>query len=276
MTPAELLDDHARRPRNLGKLPAASAIGDVGSIVAGDALRMYLTIDGGRIAQTRFQVFNCQSQVAATSAVAELTVGRDLAAARSLGVRDVCTHLGGLDHTLLPPQLWGLEALRSALDAWESREPVFDAERDALLCRCFGVAADTVRQTIAIAGATTVEAVGAATRAGTGCGSCQADIRRLIEEKDRPMTAAPTATAKPVPGRIATLHRIQRAVDASFLPELRALGCDLELWDFDGRIVRVKVKGRLLDDETLRTRELTKLETLLKAEIDAGIGVGIV
>ncbi|MBA3686697.1 MAG: iron-sulfur cluster assembly scaffold protein, partial [Planctomycetes bacterium] len=162
MTPAELLDDHQRRPRNLGKLPAASAIGDVGSIVAGDALRLYLSIDGDRITQARFQVFNCQPQVAATSLVTELITGRDLASARTLGVRDVCAQLGGLDSTLLPPQLWGLEALRSALDAWETRDPAFDREADALLCRCYGVAEETVRQAIAIAALTTVEAVGAA------------------------------------------------------------------------------------------------------------------
>ena len=39
MTPVELLEDHARRPRNVGKLLNATAVGDVGSIVVGDALR---------------------------------------------------------------------------------------------------------------------------------------------------------------------------------------------------------------------------------------------
>ena len=42
MTPAELLDDHQRKPRNVGKLLNASAVGDVGSIVVGDALEPFL------------------------------------------------------------------------------------------------------------------------------------------------------------------------------------------------------------------------------------------
>ena len=43
MTPTELYDDHARKPRNVGKLLNASAVGDVGSIVVGDALRFYIS-----------------------------------------------------------------------------------------------------------------------------------------------------------------------------------------------------------------------------------------
>jgi len=47
MNPVDLLDDHTRRPRNLGKLIGASAVGDVGSIIAGDALRFYVVVDAG-------------------------------------------------------------------------------------------------------------------------------------------------------------------------------------------------------------------------------------
>ncbi len=132
MTPAETYDDHARRPRNLGKLAHASAVGDVGSILVGDALRLYLQIDSGRISATRFQVFNAQGQIAAASLVTELAVGRTLDEARALRSSDLCAHLGDLAATALPPQPWGLEALRAAIDAYEGRETVGDAERDAL------------------------------------------------------------------------------------------------------------------------------------------------
>lgn len=276
MTPVDLLDDHARRPRNLGKLIGASAVGDVGSIIAGDALRFYLVVDAGVVTQAKFQVFNCQGQLGATSALTELVIGRTSAAARALGPADVCAHLGGLDHTWLPPQLWGIEALRSALDALESRTPAFDLERDPLLCRCSGVSEQTVREAIAVRALTTIEAVGEATGAGTGCGSCQSDIQKLIAAKDAPRgVAAKPAGGQPVAGRIALLRRIERTVLERFLPEARALGGDLELWDFDGRIVRVKAKGRLAEDETLRAEQLTKLEALLRAEVDPGLAVGL-
>ena len=82
--------------------------------------------------------------------------------------------------------------------------------------------------------------------------------------------------APPCPkATLALLRRIESIVLDRFLPEVRALGGELELWDFDGRIVRVKAKGRLAEDETLRSEQLAKLEALLKAEVDPTIGVGL-
>jgi len=276
MNPVDLLDDHTRRPRNLGKLIGASAVGDVGSIIAGDALRFYVVVDAGVVTQAKFQVFNSQSQLGATSALTELVTGMTLAAARAIGPAELCAHLGGLDHTWLPPQLWGIEALRACLDALDNHTPTFDTERDPLLCRCFAVSEQTVREAIAVGALTTVEAIGAATRAGTGCGSCQGDIQKVIDGKDKPRgVAAKPAAGQPVAGRIALLRRIERIVLDRFTSEVRAVGGELELWDFDGRIVRVKAKGRLAEDEALRIEQLAKLEALLRAEVDPTIGVGL-
>jgi NifU-like protein len=275
MTPVELLDDHQRRPRNLGKLMGASAVGDVGSIVAGDALRFYLLVDGGRITQARFQVFNCQSQLGASSAVSELVVGRTLAEAAACDHAAVAAHLGGLDHVFLPPQLWAVAALRSAIAALEGRETTFDDEREALLCRCHGVPWEQVRQAVTIGGCATVEAVGTATGAGTGCGSCQADIAKVIAGTDAPKPAAKAAAAKPVAGRIALLQRIHALVDEAVLGQLRAAGGDLELWDLDGSLLRVKAMGRLASDEGFRSEQLARLERLLRERIDPALGVAL-
>jgi len=276
MTPVELLDDHQRRPRNLGKLMGSSAIGDVGSIIAGDALRFYILVDGGKITQAKFQVFNCQHQLAASSAVSEMIIGLSLAEAYAVNHVSVQAHLGGLDVTYLPPQLWAVQALRSAIDAYEGREADFDREIEALLCRCHGVPWEQVRQAVTIGSCTTIEAVGEATKAGTGCGSCQADIAKVIAGTDKPKALAKPATAgKPVVGRIAMLMKIQQVVDANILSELRAAGGDLELWDVSGNLITVKVKGRLATDEPFRAEQLARLEALLKERVDPALGVTI-
>ena len=275
MTPVELLDDHQRRPRNLGKLTGSSAIGDVGSIIAGDALRFYITVDAGRITQAKFQVFNCQSQLAASSVVTELALGRTLAEAGAIDHAAVAAHLGGLDPTYLPPQLWGAEALRSAITTLEGREAGFDRETEALLCRCHGVPWEQVRQAVTIGGCTSVAAVSAATKAGTGCGSCVPDIAAVIAGTDVATPSAKPAADKPVVGRIAMLRRIQTLVDETVLGELRAAGGDLELWDFDGALVRIKVSGRLASDEGFRSEQLARLEALLKQRIDPALGIAV-
>jgi NifU-like protein len=276
MTPAELLDDHARRPRNVGKLLNASAVGDVGSIVVGDALRFYLSVDaaGKRIVQAKFQVFNCADQVAATSAMAELLLGMELDEAKTVGPLALTRHLGGLDPAALPPLLWGRVGLHAALAAYQGGESEHDQDLDPLLCR-FGVLDETVRQAVSTLGCTTPEEVVNATGAGTGCGSCRSDIPKIIDEMLHAPAAAPAAHAAPAgpKGRIQTLLRIQQVVQSKLMPEVRSAGGDLELWDFDGRVVKVRVKGGLVGDLPGRGAVLASLEQLLKSEIDAGLGV---
>ncbi len=265
-----------RRPRNVGKLLNASAVGDVGSIVVGDALRFYLAIDGGgkRVTQAKFQVFNCADQVASSSALTELAVGRTLDECKHLGHRELAHHLGGLDHALLPAQLWAVVALQAAVAAYqgESLEP--DEELDPLLCRCYAIAEETVRTAVTVHGCTGVEEVVTTTGAGTGCGSCRSDIPRLIEEVlHKPAAAPPSAPRAGPAGRIQTLLRIQRLVADKLLPGLGGAAGDLELWDFDGRVLRVRVGGELARAQAGRAAALSDLTQLIKAEIDPALTV---
>ncbi len=57
--------------------------------------------------------------------------------------------------------------------------------RERLVCTCHKVTDTTIRLAIA-GGATSVEAVGNATCAGTGCGSCRTEIARLVARGDAP------------------------------------------------------------------------------------------
>ena len=276
MTPAELLDDHQRKPRNVGKLLNASAVGDVGSIVVGDALRFYIGVSGGKITQAKYQVFNCADQVAASSVLTEVVVGKTFAEAKLLGPVEICAHLGGLDHTALPPRLWAVDGLKSAIAAYESDEIDSDSELDPLLCRCFGIAEETARQAVRVSGCTTVDEVVNATGAGTGCGTCRADIPRLIDEATTPQAPAAPPPGQPrqgPAGRIQTLLRIQRLVSTRLLPGWQSRSATVELWDFDGRLVKVRVTGSFLSDDDARRVALGELEQLLKAEIEPSLGV---
>jgi NifU-like protein len=280
MTPVELLDDHARRPRNIGKLLNASAVGDVGSIVAGDALRFYVKIEGAggagdaraegvgeKIAAAKFQVFNCQDQLGAASVVTELCAGLTLDEAIELTIPDVCARLGGLDHVELPPRIWAIEGLRAAIAAWRREDLPADRELDPLLCRCLGIPEETVRQAIAVRGLATVEAIVDATSAGSVCGSCRVDMPALLAPEAKPVAAAPTLS------RIQLMRRIQGALEAKLLPALREAGGGLELWDLDGARVRVRASGALKTDDDARREALGALEALLRAEVDPTLEV---
>ncbi len=55
-------------------------------------------------------------------------------------------------------------------------------EPGALVCGCFSVGVNQITAAVAREGCRTVDAVGAATSAGTNCGSCRAEIQRIIGE----------------------------------------------------------------------------------------------
>jgi assimilatory nitrate reductase catalytic subunit len=57
------------------------------------------------------------------------------------------------------------------------------ASASPLVCACFAVRRDAIETAIA-AGAESVDAVGQATRAGTNCGSCRAEIRQIVNSRD--------------------------------------------------------------------------------------------
>ncbi|WP_375598024.1 molybdopterin-dependent oxidoreductase [Devosia sp. Naph2] len=51
----------------------------------------------------------------------------------------------------------------------------------AIVCSCMGVGINTIIEAVTRHGCTSVEAVGALTRAGTNCGSCRAEIRGIVD-----------------------------------------------------------------------------------------------
>jgi len=56
------------------------------------------------------------------------------------------------------------------------------AETGPVICACFGVGLSVIREAIAAKTATNVEAIGKALRAGTNCGSCLPELKRIVHE----------------------------------------------------------------------------------------------
>jgi assimilatory nitrate reductase catalytic subunit len=107
------------------------------------------------------------------------------AAAFRDGDIDGCFSLGPADS---PPQWETLEPL-SPPDAANGdprqRLPMRSAgdyvvETEAVVCACFNVGCDAVRAAVAAGSARTVEDIGHLLRAGTNCGSCLPELKRIV------------------------------------------------------------------------------------------------
>jgi assimilatory nitrate reductase catalytic subunit len=57
------------------------------------------------------------------------------------------------------------------------------AQAGPIVCACFGVGLTTIRDALASGAASTVEEIGKALRAGTNCGSCVPELKRIVHER---------------------------------------------------------------------------------------------
>ncbi|WP_339614465.1 molybdopterin-dependent oxidoreductase [uncultured Parvibaculum sp.] len=95
--------------------------------------------------------------------------------------RDVCLPARDWLAGLLAADILDDETRRALL----SGRPASGVGQGPVVCACMGVRADTIVDAIAEHALTNVKEVGECTGAGTNCGSCRADIRKLIDERQR-------------------------------------------------------------------------------------------
>ena len=54
---SEKVMDHFENPRNVGKMPDADGIGEVGNAKCGDIMRMYIKVNDGIISDVKFNTW---------------------------------------------------------------------------------------------------------------------------------------------------------------------------------------------------------------------------
>jgi nitrogen fixation NifU-like protein len=91
--------EHFTNPRNVGEIPNADGIGEVGNTQCGDVMRIYLDIEDDIIKDIKFKTFGCGAAVATSSMVTEMVKGKTIAEALEISNQAVAEALGGL-----PPQ----------------------------------------------------------------------------------------------------------------------------------------------------------------------------
>jgi NifU-like protein len=227
---SEKVKEHFFNPKNAGVLATANAVGEVGALACGDALKLMLHIDRATeiILDARFQAFGCGSAIASSSAVTEMVIGRTLSQAASIGSRDIADYLGGLPVEKMHCAVMGYEALQSALAAFRGEARSFDHEEGALVCRCHGVDEKAIEGAIREHQLTSVEQVTARTMAGSGCTTCYERIEDILvrvtaqalraQEEARiaaEAAVAQTKTPAAAPGTITLLAARPRSAPAA-------------------------------------------------------------
>jgi len=250
---SDKVKEHFFQPRNAGPLPDANAVGDVGSISCGDALRLMLKVDPETetIEEAHFQTFGCGSAIASSSALTEIVKGMKLDDALKVSNQDIADYLDGLPPEKMHCSVMGREALQAAIANYRGEEWSDDHEEGALICKCFAIDAVLIEDTVRASNLSTMEDVINYTKAGGGCASCHEGIEeilaKVLAERGETFKAVPVKINKeaPKPGKLTNLERIRRieAVLESVRPQLQRDHGDIELVDVDGKTVYVSMTG---------------------------------
>lgn len=121
---SEKVIDHFSNPRNVGEIPDADGVGEVGSPVCGDMMRIYIKVRDGRIEDIKFKTFGCGAAVASSSVATEMVKGKTLEEAMALTNQDVVDALGGLPPVKVHCSVLAADALRRAIDEYRAKTRV--------------------------------------------------------------------------------------------------------------------------------------------------------
>ena len=120
----ETVMDHFTHPRNVGEIPDADGVGEVGNAKCGDIMNMYLKIKDDRIEDVKFETFGCGSAIASSSMATELIKGKTIKEALAVTNKQVVDALGGLPAYKLHCSVLAEESIKAAVKNYYDRNNI--------------------------------------------------------------------------------------------------------------------------------------------------------
>ena len=123
MAYSEKVMDHFANPRNVGEIPDADGIGEVGNSKCGDIMKMYIKVEDGRIADVKFKTFGCGAAIATSSMATEMVKGKRVAEALQLTNKAVAEALDGLPPVKMHCSMLAEQAIHAAVEDYIKKHP---------------------------------------------------------------------------------------------------------------------------------------------------------
>ncbi len=123
---SEKVMDHFSNPRNVGEIPDANGVGEVGNAQCGDIMKIYMKIneETEQIEDIKFKTFGCGAAIATSSMATELVKGKTVTEALEVTNQAVVEALDGLPPVKLHCSVLAEEAVQAAIQDYYTRRGV--------------------------------------------------------------------------------------------------------------------------------------------------------
>lgn len=184
----DMVKEHFFHPKNFLEDEAAykdAYLGMVGSPACGDAMKVWLKIEDGRIADFKWKTFGCASAIASTSMLSVMVTengGMTIEAALKLRPQDIMTRLGGLPARKVHCSVLGDKALRSAVNDYYRKSGQIDkieVEAGRIIDHVLKITDHDIEEAV-LEGADTVEKLQQRLKVGTGDPACLPEVEQLL------------------------------------------------------------------------------------------------
>ena len=134
---SEKVLDHFQNPRNVGEIPDANGVGEVGNAKCGDIMKIYLKVEDNIIKDVKFKTFGCGSAIASSSMATEMIKGKTLDEAWELSNKAVAEALDGLPPVKMHCSVLAEEAIHKAINDYRAQnglevKPMEEHDHDEL------------------------------------------------------------------------------------------------------------------------------------------------
>lgn len=116
--------EHFASPHNVGEIPDANGVGEVGNPKCGDIMKMYLKINDGVIEDVKFKTFGCGAAIATSSIATDMIKGATVEDALKLTNKAVVEALDGLPPQKIHCSVLAEEAVKTAIADYYTKQGI--------------------------------------------------------------------------------------------------------------------------------------------------------
>ena len=116
--------EHFTDPHNVGEIPDADGIGEIGNAKCGDIMKMYLKIENDVVVDVKFKTYGCASAIATSSIATDMIKGQPISEVLKLTNKAVVEALDGLPAVKIHCSVLAEQAVKAALADYYRRQGI--------------------------------------------------------------------------------------------------------------------------------------------------------